>query len=99
MPRRILGIVCASFAALFFAGPSAAVVADDDSASLHLTARSRPDDGPRPVETQLDWDPRETAIVICDMWNEHWCQGATRRVADMAPRMNEVVTRARNLGE
>ena len=32
------------------------------------------------------------------MWNEHWCRGATRRVAEMAPRMNEVLAAARRQG-
>ncbi len=44
------------------------------------------------------WDPRKTAVIICDMWNQHWCKGATRRVAEMAPRMNEVVSAARKAG-
>jgi len=22
------------------------------------------------------WKPSETAIIICDMWNQHWCKGA-----------------------
>ena len=44
------------------------------------------------------WNPKETAIIICDMWNRHWCQGATSRVAEMAPRMNEVLTIARDQG-
>jgi nicotinamidase-related amidase/type 1 glutamine amidotransferase len=44
------------------------------------------------------WDPAKTAIVICDMWDRHWCQGATRRVAQMAPRMNEVLKAARSRG-
>jgi len=39
--------------------------------------------------------PKETAIVVCDMWNEHWCKGATSRVAEMAPRMNQVISKAR----
>jgi nicotinamidase-related amidase/type 1 glutamine amidotransferase len=47
---------------------------------------------------QTNWDPAKTAIVICDMWNEHWCKGATRRVAEMAPRMNEVASAAREKG-
>lgn len=46
----------------------------------------------------LDWDPKETAIVICDMWDQHWCQGASERVAEMAPRMNEVAKAARAKG-
>ncbi len=28
------------------------------------------------IQTE-EWDPAKTAIVICDMWNQHWCQGAT----------------------
>jgi nicotinamidase-related amidase len=32
------------------------------------------------------------------MWDRHWCRGATARVAEMAPRMNEVVKEARRRG-
>src|SRR3954465_6685700 len=52
----------------------------------------------RPVETSVQWEPKRTAIVVCDMWNQHWCKGATARVAEMAPRMNEVLKEARNHG-
>jgi nicotinamidase-related amidase/type 1 glutamine amidotransferase len=44
------------------------------------------------------WDAAKTAVVICDMWDKHWCPGATARVAEMAPRMNEVVAEARRRG-
>lgn len=44
------------------------------------------------------WKPAETAIIICDMWDKHWCRDATDRVAEMAPRMNEVLTIARDKG-
>jgi nicotinamidase-related amidase len=44
------------------------------------------------------WDPARTAVVICDMWDQHWCQGATARVAEMAPRMNQVITNLRHRG-
>src|SRR5438445_11736100 len=50
------------------------------------------------VEKTVQWDSKQTAIVICDMWNQHWCKGATARVAEMAPRMNEVITEARRRG-
>jgi len=49
-------------------------------------------------EKPLGLVPERTAIVICDMWDQHWCAGATRRVAEMAPRMNEVVAAARSQG-
>ena len=45
-----------------------------------------------------EWSPKETAIIICDMWNEHWCKGATERVTEMAPFMNNVVSIAREKG-
>ncbi|HUT25600.1 MAG TPA: ThuA domain-containing protein [Sumerlaeia bacterium] len=52
----------------------------------------------RPVIAEEKWKPSETAVIICDMWNEHWCKGATRRVAEMAPRMNQFVGVAREKG-
>jgi nicotinamidase-related amidase len=39
-----------------------------------------------------------TAIVICDMWDKHWCQGATERCEAIAIKMNEVVKTARDKG-
>ena len=44
------------------------------------------------------WDAKKTAIVICDMWAKHWCEGATRRVGEMATKMNTVVQIAREKG-
>jgi nicotinamidase-related amidase len=32
------------------------------------------------------------------MWDDHWCKGASARVAEMAPAMNEVVSVARRRG-
>ncbi len=44
------------------------------------------------------WDAAKTAIIVCDMWNEHWCKGATRRVAEMAEPMNRTISAARKGG-
>lgn len=49
-------------------------------------------------ERTVNWDATKTAVVICDMWDKHWCEGATRRVGEMAPRMNELVKAARERG-
>lgn len=40
----------------------------------------------------------ETAIIIVDMWDRHWCRGMTERVGEMAPVMNSVVESARENG-
>jgi nicotinamidase-related amidase len=52
----------------------------------------------RVVEATARWDARKTAIVVCDMWQRHWCRGATARVAEMAPRMNALLNKARAEG-
>src|SRR6266852_4408829 len=70
---------------------------------LTLTARYRvpnPGDlgGYEVREKTLQWEPRQTAIVICDMWDQHWCAGATKRVGEIAPRLDKVVAAARAKG-
>ena len=50
------------------------------------------------VTNHARWEPTRTAAVICDMWDRHWCKSATARVAEMAPRMNEVITELRHRG-
>jgi len=50
------------------------------------------------IEKSVQWDAQRTAVVICDMWDKHWCPDATERVGEMAPRMNEVVKAARAKG-
>jgi nicotinamidase-related amidase len=45
-----------------------------------------------------DWDPARAAVVICDMWDAHHCVSAAARVAEIAPRMNEVIAGLRAQG-
>jgi len=40
----------------------------------------------------------QTAVLICDMWDKHWCRGAAERVEVMAPFMNSVIEAAREKG-
>jgi nicotinamidase-related amidase len=46
----------------------------------------------------LEWKPQNTALIICDMWDDHWCKGAAARVTELAPEMNKVVAAARKEG-
>jgi len=71
--------------------------------SLVLVTRSRaplPDDASRfkVVQKKIEWDPKRTAIIICDMWDKHWCKGATSRTGELAPHMNDVISKARSQG-
>jgi nicotinamidase-related amidase len=40
----------------------------------------------------------QTAILICDMWNQHWCRSATRRCGELAEKMAPLVDQARARG-
>jgi nicotinamidase-related amidase len=78
-----------------------APAADTKDEPLRLTLRSRvKGDGDRftVVEKKAEWPPRKTALIICDMWDDHWCKSAARRVAEMAGPLNEVVKLARSKG-
>ena len=78
-------------------------VAADEVKKLTLHPRQRTETSPgsgryHATIGSVEWDPRKTAIVICDMWDKHWCPEATRRVGEMAPRMNDFVKVARDKG-
>jgi nicotinamidase-related amidase len=49
-------------------------------------------------ETRQEWPSARTAIIVCDMWDRHWCQGASARVAEMGPVMNKTLKAARQKG-
>lgn len=44
------------------------------------------------------WFPNKTAVIVGDMWERHWCKGATSRVQEMAPKMNDLITFLRKSG-
>ncbi len=73
---------------------------DDGALALSLRSRSKGkgDSGYIAVEKKVSWAPKKTALIICDMWDDHWCRGAARRVAEMAGPLNEVVRAARSKG-
>ena len=52
----------------------------------------------RLIEETVEWNVSETAIIICDMWADHPCRLAAMRVGRMAPRMNQVISLARDHG-
>jgi acetyl esterase/lipase/nicotinamidase-related amidase len=71
--------------------------------SLRLQLRRRvettKDSGLHGVETRrVQWNPNKTAIIICDMWDDHTCKGAAGRVAEMAPAIDRTVKAARQQG-
>jgi nicotinamidase-related amidase len=57
--------------------------------SLHASGAS---------EKTAQWPANKTALIICDMWDDHWCKSAARRVTEMAGPFNDMVKAARARG-
>jgi len=79
------------------------LVAQTSGTSAHLTLRSRV----QPFKATAEWQeitlereiqPAQTALVLCDMWDHHWCQGAEKRVGKLAVRIAPVVDQLRAKG-
>lgn len=80
--------------------PAAARPNDGDT-HLRLRTRVQPyhQSGPW-VEAHYEStiNPATTAIIITDMWDKHWCAGATNRVGQIARKMEPVLEEARQAG-
>lgn len=95
-------LLCGTLGFAFQEAASAQKSAESD-ATLHFTLRSKvasPGLGGacRVVEVAETWDPRATAIIVCDMWDLHHCLNAVRRETELAPRMDQVLKAARAQG-
>ena len=71
--------------------------------SLQLTLQKRVETKPasgafRITTTAEAWQPKQTAIIVCDMWDLHHCKNAVTREVELAPRMNTLLEKARTQG-
>lgn len=105
--RLLLGcsLVLASAAALFAAEPEPAREANRPKVAgdLRLMLRERRETAPKSgkyqaVERETLWKASETAIIICDVWDDIYCKMAAQRIGVMAPVMNRTVSAARERG-
>jgi nicotinamidase-related amidase len=68
---------------------------------LNLRTRVKPFKGSDTwdeVTVRKELPAKETAIVICDMWDDHWCKPAAQRCVVMAKKMVPVLVAARARG-
>jgi nicotinamidase-related amidase len=72
----------------------------DNQLELHLRSRVKEPGQPGfvAVENKVSWDPKKTALIVCDMWDDHWCRSAARRVAELAGPINATLRAARGRG-
>ncbi len=73
------------------------VMAEAEEEEIELVLRSRTKEGVA-GEQAAAWDPKKTVLIICDMWDDHWCRSAARRVTELAGPLNETARAARARG-
>ena len=101
---RIAGFaLCSALFLASLATSHSAAEADANSGMLSLVLRDRLPSETNPELFQVRerpqrWEAKKTAIIVCDMWDLHHCKRAVDRVKEIAPRMNEVIAKARDLG-
>ncbi|MGD0092343.1 MAG: alpha-L-fucosidase, partial [Planctomycetota bacterium] len=100
-PRMLTFLLAAG--CVLLAEVAAAETPTPENQMLNLDLRSRVENQPGSGEWNAafrteQWDPRKTAAVVCDMWDQHWCKAATARVAELAPRMNQLIAELRRRG-
>src|SRR5271155_4591099 len=79
------------------------LAASAPAADLQLDMRSRAEvfkgsGAWEEVRLRDNFPASQTAILICDMWDKHWCSGASRRVEGLAQRMAPIIAEARSRG-
>jgi nicotinamidase-related amidase len=85
---------------LVMTGTIISTAASYSAEPLHLNLRSRSEDHGsfKVVDRKANWEAKETALIICDMWDDHWCKSAADRVGELAGPLNETVKAARQRG-
>jgi len=92
----LLGVLALAACANTPPSPTQAAAAAPGDSEFIFHARSRKDGAL--TESVVRWDAKKTVVLLCDMWDDHTCKGAARRVAAMVPRFNEFLKAARARG-
>ncbi|MDE0104021.1 MAG: isochorismatase family protein [Bryobacterales bacterium] len=100
MTRRQLLLAASGSVAAVTAGQELLRRRSESDRTLRLLARSRTTTGDtvQPVVRSLLWRASRTAIIVCDMWDDHYCKSSVSRLEAMIPEMNRVLDGARSLG-
>jgi len=80
---------------------AATLLADRDAAHITLRSRTQLFRGSNEwneVRSDYRFNPNKSAVIICDMWDKHWCTGANVRVAALVKKMEPFIENARRHG-
>ena len=51
-----------------------------------------------PATITVAIDPAKTAVIVCDMWDDHWCKAASKRCGELAKAADPVLKACRDKG-
>jgi nicotinamidase-related amidase len=101
--RRTLPFALPALACALFALPAAA----EGPAKFVVPARKR-GEAPPPsfgaaapvveINLKVAVEPKKTAVVVCDMWDDHWCKSAAKRCAELAREAEPFLKACRDKG-
>ena len=98
-PVLVIGVVSALLALAF--AVNSPPPAKGASINLELRTRVQPFHASS-AWTEADFEQSfpttNSAIIITDMWDKHWCRGATGRVGEIARKMEPLLQKARASG-
>jgi nicotinamidase-related amidase len=98
---RLLSIVLSTLALALTVSASTPTGPSGEQIKLQLRTQIQPFHANGPwVEAHFEEAivPSKTAIIITDMWDNHWCKGATHRVGLIAQKMEPLLEVARGTG-
>ncbi|MDP1563207.1 MAG: isochorismatase family protein [Pirellulaceae bacterium] len=98
---NIVAITIVAIAVCSGLARSQAVAAPADDWQLTLRSRVATSPGSVRFHTQLapeSWQPQQTAIIVCDMWDSHHSPNAVDRVNELVPHVEAFVKVARSSG-
>ena len=52
----------------------------------------------RPATFTATIDPKKAAVIVCDMWDDHWCKAASKRCGELAKAAEPVLQACRDRG-
>jgi len=94
----LLRMSIVSTAALALTVPAMAVGGAESPITVHKRSRTEQGGAWAVREAVEQWQPKQSAVIVCDMWDAHHCLNAVRRVGEVAPRMGRFLEEARGRG-
>jgi nicotinamidase-related amidase len=66
------------------------------AAAPAITLRRRDEAGAK--DRAAEFEARKSAIILCDMWDKHWCRGANERILPIIEKARPMLDAARRKG-